>query len=102
MSGRDIGGAYKTDPTTLLIIKLRHEALRDLGLCINGGFIFGRRSRSGIVHGKANPVSGKCSHCEAVAKRTRKSVYVPRGTGYTCGACGAEGHNRRTCVARAA
>lgn len=74
MSGRDLNGAHKSDPTTLMLVSLRRAALRDLGLCINGPLVFGRPGRrSGLVHGKANPSSGKCDHCEAVAARTRKA-----------------------------
>lgn len=50
----------------------RHRELRLAGLCINGGLVFGvPGKRKGIVHGKANPISGKCDHCEEVARRSR-------------------------------
>lgn len=72
MSGRDFGGAYRTDPKQLDNVKARHAELRAAGLCINGPRAFGvPGKRHGIVHGKANLMSGKCDHCEAVARRSR-------------------------------
>jgi hypothetical protein len=45
----------------------------------------------------------RCPDCHAGHIETSRDKYVSRGTGFTCGACGGEGHNRRTCgVARAA
>jgi hypothetical protein len=70
--GRDFDGAYRTSPEQLANVKRRHAELRRLGLCINGPREAGAPGRrAGIVHGPANPISGKCDHCETVARRSR-------------------------------
>jgi hypothetical protein len=71
MRGRDIGGAHKTSPEHRLEVSLRHAELKAAGLCINGGLVFGKPGRKGIVHGPVVSPSGRCEHCEAVAKRSR-------------------------------
>jgi hypothetical protein len=71
MEGRDIGGAYLTDPERRLETQNRRAALKAAGRCINGPLEDRPGKRAGVVHGPANPVSGKCERCEQVAKRTR-------------------------------
>jgi hypothetical protein len=45
----------------------------------------------------------RCDDCHAAHIEDSRQRYQSRGTGFTCGACGNEGHNRRTCQqARAA
>jgi len=72
VSGRDIGGAYKTDPEWRLVLAIRREALRLAGLCINGSTEPGKPGRrGGVVHGQVVPGTGKCQRCCDVARRTR-------------------------------
>jgi ABC-type nickel/cobalt efflux system permease component RcnA len=45
----------------------------------------------------------RCDGCHEAHVQDSRQRYQSRGTGFTCGACGGEGHNRRTCeIARAA
>jgi hypothetical protein len=71
MAGRDYQGAYKTDPGRRADVTSRRRQLRALGLCINGGFELGTPGRFGVVHGPAEPVSGKCERCMRIAKEGR-------------------------------
>jgi len=61
MSGRDVGGAYKSDLFRRHYAAERRQRLRAAGVCINGG----------AKHGPVNPKSGKCAQCDIVAERTR-------------------------------
>lgn len=39
----------------------------------------------------------RCPDCHRGHIETSRAKYVRRASGYLCGACGNEGHNRRTC-----
>jgi hypothetical protein len=68
-----------------------------------------RLAAAGLCLACEAPLDGdhiRCNAChEGHLEESRQSYrlnYQSRGSGFTCGACGNTGHNRRTCVARAA
>lgn len=68
MRGGDLDGAYKTDDTLRLVVKLRRDELRALGKCINGPLV-GNVGRHGVVHGEVVK-GGKCQRCIDVYEAT--------------------------------
>lgn len=71
MSGRDLGGAYRTSEEMRAYVRDRHEALRAANRCINGPLEDRPSKRLGIVHGPVVPGTGKCARCIEVARRSR-------------------------------
>lgn len=68
--GRDLNGAYRTDPEQRLVVSLARKTLRDANRCINGSMRDGP-SRFGITHGPVVPGTGKCERCCEVARASR-------------------------------
>ncbi len=72
MIGLRVDGERRTDPDRRAKVTARRRTLRLAGLCINGGMALGVPGRrAGVVHGPANPTSGKCDRCEEIARRSR-------------------------------
>lgn len=71
MSGRDLNGAYRTEPERRLELAVRREALRAANRCINGPIENRPGRRNGVVHGAVVPGTGKCQRCIDVAKGSR-------------------------------
>lgn len=71
MRGRDLDGAYRTEPERRLEVSSRRHALRAALRCINGPLDDRPGLRGGVVHGAVVPGTGKCQRCVDVAKRSR-------------------------------